>query len=67
MAKLTVGTVVELHSGGPLMTVMKERVEQGSKFTQVGWFAGTELKQEVLPKDALKVKAEAPSKEAAAE
>ncbi len=56
--KLAVGVVVELRSGGPLMTVVKDRVEEGNKFVQVSWFAGVELRKEVLPKDALTVKAE---------
>lgn len=62
MSKLAVGTVVELHSGGPSMTVFKDRPEEGSKFVGVAWFNGTVLAREVLPKDALKVTAEAPGK-----
>ncbi|KWT98473.1 MULTISPECIES: DUF2158 domain-containing protein [unclassified Variovorax] len=65
--KLAVGDVVELKSGGPLLTVVKDRVEQGSKFVQVAWFDGAAvLKQEVLPKDSLQVKGVKPSPEGAA-
>lgn len=51
--KFPVGDVVRLRSGGPWMTVSKDRPEAGSKFVEAVWFDGTALRREVLPKDAL--------------
>lgn len=62
--KYAVGALAELLSGGPVMTVVKDRPEEGSKFVQVAWFEGSALRKEVLPKDAMKVVAEAPAKPA---
>lgn len=64
--KLSVGALVELLSGGPTMTVVKDRPEEGSKFAGVAWFDGSSLRREVLPRDAIKVVAEAPAKPAKA-
>lgn len=53
--KLVVGHIVKLKSGGPWMTVTKDRLELGSKFVQASWFSGAELKTEVFHKDALEL------------
>jgi uncharacterized protein YodC (DUF2158 family) len=53
IVKLVVGSVVRLESGGPWMTVVKDRPEAGSKFVEVAWFNGTDMRREVLPKEAL--------------
>lgn len=55
-AKLETGSVVRLKSGGPWMTVTKDRPEQGSKFVQTSWFDGSVLSQEIFPKLALEAK-----------
>lgn len=60
--KLSVGAVAELLSGGPLMTVVKDKAEDSSKLAVFAWFDGSALRREVLPKDAVKVTAEAPAK-----
>lgn len=54
--KLVVGSVARLKSGGPWMTVTKDRTDQGSKFVQVSWFDGSTLSHEIFPKDALEPK-----------
>lgn len=64
--KLSVGAIAELLSGGPLMTVVKDKTEESSKLAMFAWFDGSELRREVLPKDAVKVVAEAPAKPAKA-
>lgn len=51
--KLVVGAVVRLKSGGPWMTVEKDRAERGSKFVAVVYFDGSALKRDELPKDAV--------------
>ena len=51
--KLVVGSVVRLKSGGPWMTVTKDKPEAGPKFLGVSWFNGTALEEKVLPKDAV--------------
>lgn len=51
--KLAVGHLVKLKSGGPWLTVVKDRPEAGSKFVVAAWFDGSVLSQELLPKDAL--------------
>jgi len=51
--KLVVGGVVRLKSGGPWMTVEKDKAERGSKFVGVVYFDGTSLKRDELPKDAI--------------
>lgn len=51
--KFVVGAVVRLKSGGPYMTVAKDKPEQGAKFVGVAYFDGSTLKQEVLPKEAI--------------
>jgi uncharacterized protein YodC (DUF2158 family) len=51
--KYVVGAVVRLKSGGPFMTVTKDKPEQGSKFLGVAYFDGSTLKDVVLPKDAI--------------
>ena len=53
--KLVVGHIVKLKSGGPWMTITKDRPEQGSKFVQASWFDGSALKAELFPKDALEL------------
>lgn len=70
--KFFIGAVVQLKSGGPLMTVTKDKPEQGSKFVGVSFFDGNTLKHDVLPKEAIepdeatKKAAEKAEKEAAA-
>ncbi|KWU23347.1 DUF2158 domain-containing protein [Burkholderia cenocepacia] len=62
-----VGAVVELLSGGPLATVVRDKnLEAGSKFVEIAWFDGSSLKKEILPKDALREKTPAPSSKPAA-
>jgi len=51
--KFVVGGVVNLKSGGPSMTVTKEKPEAGPKFIGVSYFDGNTLKHDVLPKDAV--------------
>jgi len=51
--KYTVGGVVRLKSGGPWMTIEKDRAEKGSKFLAIVYFDGTTLKRDELPKDAV--------------
>lgn len=51
--KLTTGNQVKLKSGGPWLTVTKDKPEQGSKFVEVSWFDGSALNTKILPKDAL--------------
>ena len=52
--KYVVGAVVRLKSGGPFMTVTKDKPEQGSKFLGVSYFDGSTLKDNViLPKEAI--------------
>ncbi len=51
--KYVVGAVVRLKSGGPFMTVTKDKPEQGSKFLGVSYFDGSALKDAVLPKEAI--------------
>lgn len=54
--KMSVGDIAKLKSDGPLMTVVKDRVEAGgSKFAELAWFDGSTLHREVFPKDALEV------------
>lgn len=60
--KITVGAVVELKSGGPLATVVRDKGLENNKVVEVAWFNGSDLNREVLPKDALNVKAGAPGK-----
>jgi len=67
MSKLAVGTVVELLSGGPLATVIRDKnLEAGNKHVEIAWFDGSALKKDVLPKDALREKVAAPSSKPAA-
>ncbi len=54
--KLITGDLVKLKSGGPWMTVTKDKPEQGSKFVQASWFDASELRSEVFNKDALEPK-----------
>jgi uncharacterized protein YodC (DUF2158 family) len=51
--KLVVGDVARLKSGGPWMTVVKDKLEVGSKFVGMAWFDGSALSNEVFPRDAL--------------
>ncbi len=51
--KFAVGDIVRLKSGGPWMTVVKDRPEAGSKFVVTAWFNGSSLETEQFPKDAL--------------
>jgi uncharacterized protein YodC (DUF2158 family) len=51
--KFVIGDIVRLKSGGPWMTVVKDRTDAGTKFAAVAWFDGSTLNTEVLPKDAL--------------
>jgi uncharacterized protein YodC (DUF2158 family) len=53
--KLIVGNVVKLKSGGPWMTVTKDRTEQSNKLAQTAWFDGAILMTEFFPKDALDI------------
>jgi uncharacterized protein YodC (DUF2158 family) len=70
--KYFVGAVVQLKSGGPLMTVTKDKPEAGSKFVGVTFWEGNTLRTEILPKEAIepdeatKKAAEKAEKEAAA-
>lgn len=51
--KFFIGAVAQLKSGGPLMTVTKDKPEAGSKFVGVTFWEGNVLRTEVLPKEAL--------------
>jgi uncharacterized protein YodC (DUF2158 family) len=51
--KFSTGDIVRLKSGGPWTTVTRDRLEAGSKFVAISWFNGSDLRSEVLPKDAL--------------
>lgn len=51
--KFGIGDVARLKSGGPWMTVTKDRPEAGSKFVVMSWFDGSKLESEIFPKDAL--------------
>jgi uncharacterized protein YodC (DUF2158 family) len=51
--KYVIGAVVQLKSGGPFMTVTKDKPEAGTKFIGVSYFDGNSLKHDVLPKDAI--------------
>jgi uncharacterized protein YodC (DUF2158 family) len=51
--KFVVGGVVSLKSGGPFMTVTKDKPEQGNKFVGVSYFDGSTLKEAVLPKESV--------------
>jgi uncharacterized protein YodC (DUF2158 family) len=52
--KYVIGAVVQLKSGGPFMTVTKDKPEQGPKFVGVSFFDGNKLDHAVLPKEAIK-------------
>lgn len=65
--KLVVGSVVKLVSGGPWMTVTKDRPEAGSKFIETAWFDGSVLNRELLPKDAVEASPETVAASKAAE
>lgn len=65
--KFAIGAVCELNSGGgPAMTVVKDKPEQGSKFVELAWFNGMALTRDVLPRDAVKITVPAPEKPAKA-
>ncbi|MHB0929648.1 MAG: DUF2158 domain-containing protein [Candidatus Nanopelagicales bacterium] len=51
--KLNLGDVVKLKSGGPWMTVTRDRTEHGNKLIQVSWFDGSELVSTFLAKEVL--------------
>lgn len=51
--KFVTGDIVRLKSGGPWMTVVKDRPEAGSKFVGAAWFDSSALSTELFPKDAL--------------
>lgn len=54
--KLITGDLVKLKSGGPWMTVTKDKPEQGSKFVQASWFDASALNRDIFHKDALEAK-----------
>lgn len=64
--KVAVGAIGELNSGGPSMTVIKEKTEESSKLAVFAWFDGSTLHRDVFPKDAVKMTHAAPVKEKAA-
>lgn len=51
--KLIVGNLAKLKSGGPWLTVSKDRLEQGSKFLELSWFDGSRLEHAVLAVETL--------------
>lgn len=51
--KYVVGSVVRLKSGGPWMTVTKDKPEAGSKFIGVSFFEGDKMADKVLPRAAV--------------
>ena len=58
MSEITVGSVVQLKSGGPKMTVAK--VEEWNSVTRArcDWFEGTTAKEGYFPVTSLKLVAE---------
>lgn len=55
--KLKTGEIARLRSGGPWMTVVKDKVEEGSKFVQAAWFDGSHLSKDTFPLVALEADA----------
>lgn len=54
--KLGIGDVARLKSGGPWMTVTKDKPEVGTKFVGMSWFDGSALNSDIIfPKDALEL------------
>lgn len=51
--KLKTGEIARLRSGGPWMTITKDKVEAGSKFVRASWFNGSALESEEFPLVAL--------------
>lgn len=51
--KLIVGNLAKLKSGGPWLTVSKDRLEVGSKFLEMSWFDGSRLERAVMAVDTL--------------
>jgi uncharacterized protein YodC (DUF2158 family) len=54
--RLVTGDLVKLKSGGPWMTVTKDKFEAGTKTVACSWFAGDDLRTEVFLKEALEPK-----------
>ncbi|MGF6774928.1 DUF2158 domain-containing protein [Burkholderia sp. 9120] len=55
-AKLVVGDVVKLKSGGPWLTVTEDKFKAGSKTVACSWFSGDDLRTEVFLREALESK-----------
>ena len=51
--RFVVGHTAKLKSGGPWMTITKDKPEAGSKFVETSWFDGATLSSQLFQKDAL--------------
>lgn len=61
MAEITVGSVVQLKSGGPKMTVKEVSSWNGKMTAFCDWFQGNESKSDGFPVTSLKIVEEASS------